>query len=299
MTTKEQIFYKYNTANTLEKLIGLNIAMFILTYVFKSLLFLMGINTNYFLDWLVFPKALSDFILQPWSILSYAFLHAGFLHLFFNMIILYFGGQQFLSFYSGKKLINYYVLGAIFGALVYMLSYNIFPAFTGINQSYLIGASASVMAVLVGISTKTPNLGVRLFLLGNVKLWWITAFLVLMDIIRIPMGNSGGHLAHLGGAFIGYLYTKQLDKGNDIGKWIENIIAGIKDFFTPNTKPKSRTKTRMKTVYKNKSYKNNSGTDKTEKQKKIDAILDKISKSGYESLSKEEKDFLFNAGKDI
>ena len=253
MTTKEQLIYKYKTANTLEKLIGLNVIMFILTYVFRALFFLMGINTNYFVEWLVFPKDLFDYILQPWSVVTYAFLHGGFLHILFNLIILYFGGQQFLTYYSGKKLINYYVLGAIFGALIFMLSYNLFPAFAGVGPSYLIGASAAVMAVFIGISTKVPNLGVRLFLFGNVKLWWIAAFFVLMDIIQLPFENPGGHLAHLGGAFIGYFYTTQLDKGNDIGKWVENAIAGIQQFFDSKPKPKSQQKSNMKTVYKNKT----------------------------------------------
>lgn len=296
MTTKEQIIYKYKTANVLEKLIALNVIMFVLTYVFRALFFLMDIQTNFFIDWLVFPKDLSDFILKPWSIITYAFLHSGFLHILFNMIILYFGGQQFLTFYSGKKLLNYYVLGAIFGALIYMLSYNLFPAFAGIGKSYLIGASAAVMAVFIGIATKVPNMSVRLFLLGNIKLWWIAAFFVLMDIIQMPFDNPGGHLAHLGGAFIGYFYTKQLDKGNDFGKWIEHLIAGFQQLFSQ--KPK-RSKSKMKTVYKNKSYKKTSKKEKDEKQKRVDDILDKISQSGYDSLTKEEKDFLFNAGKDI
>ncbi len=299
MTTKEQIIYKYKTANVLEKLIGLNVIMFILTYMFRALFFLMNIQTNFFLDWLVFPKDLMDFVLKPWSIVTYAFLHAGFLHILFNMIILHFGGQQFLTFYSGKKLLNYYILGAIFGALIYMLSYNLFPAFAGIGKSYLIGASAAVMAVFIGIATKVPNMSVRLFLLGNIKLWWIAAFFVLMDVIQMPFDNPGGHLAHLGGAFIGYFYTKQLDKGNDIGKWIENLIAGFQQLFDSKPKQKSASKSRMKTVYKNKNYKKTSKAEKDNKQKRIDEILDKISQSGYESLSKEEKDFLFNAGKDI
>jgi membrane associated rhomboid family serine protease len=298
MTTKEQIIYKYKTANTLEKLIGLNVIMFILTFLFGAIFFLIDINTNYFLDYLVFPKNFMDFILQPWSIISYAFLHSGFFHLLFNMIILHFGGQIFMTYFSGKRLINYYILGAIFGALVYALSYNLFPAFAAVGQSYLIGASAAVMAVFIGIATKVPNTTVRLFLLGNLKLWWIAAFFVVMDIVQLPFGNAGGHLAHLGGALIGYLYTKQLDKGNDIGKWIENLIQGFQQLF--ESKPKQpKQKSKMKTVYKNKTYSKSSVADKSEKQKRIDMILDKISKSGYESLSKEEKDFLFNAGKDI
>jgi len=301
MTTKEQILYKYRTASTLEKLIGLNVLMFILTFAFRAIFFLMDFSGNPFLDWLVFPKELSDFIFQPWSIITYAFLHAGFLHILFNMIILHFGGQLFMTYYSGKRLLNYYLMGAIFGALIYMLSYNLFPAFSGVGQSYLIGASAAVMAVFIGIATKTPDMSVRLFLLGNLKLWWIAAFFVIMDVVQLPFGNPGGHLAHLGGALVGFIYTKQLDKGNDIGNWIESFIDGFQKFFEAKPKQKSQSKSKMKTVYKNKTYTQSSKTksSKTEKQKRIDEILDKISKSGYDSLSKEEKDFLFNAGKDI
>ena len=299
MRTKQQLLYKYKTASILEKLIGLNIVLFILTYLVQTILFLMGTKASPLMQWLSFPQELSSFIYKPWSIITYAFMHSGFLHILFNMIILHFGGRIFLTYYSGKRLLNYYIMGAIFGALIYMLSYNLFPAFSSTGNSYLIGASAAVMAVFIGITTKVPDSQVRLFLFGNVKLWWIAAFFLITDIIQIPLGNAGGHLSHLGGAFIGYLYTKQLDKGNDIGKWVENTITAINGFFDAKPKPKRASKARMKTVYKNKNTTTKTHVSKTEKQKKIDEILDKISKSGYESLSKQEKDFLFNAGKDL
>ena len=299
MTTKQQLIYKYKTANVLEKLIGVNILLFVLTYLFRTVFFLAGSSSNLFEDWLVFPQELSLFIYKPWTIITYAFMHSGFLHILFNMIILHFGGKIFLNLYSGKRLLNYYIMGAIFGALVYMLSYNLFPAFSSLGNSYLIGASAAVMAVLVGITTKIPDSQVRLFLLGNVKLWWIVAFFLITDVIQIPLGNAGGHLSHLGGAFIGYLYTKQLDKGNDIGKWIENLIASISGFFVSKPKQKKTSKVKMKTVYRNTNSSAKTNLSKTEQQQKVDSILEKISKSGYESLSKHEKDFLFNAGKDL
>ena len=181
-----------------------------------------------------------------------------------------------------------------------MLSYNLFPAFQGTGRSYLMGASAGVMAVLIGIASHIPDMKVRLMLIGGVKFWWIAAFLVVLDIIQIPMGNAGGHLAHLGGAALGYIYTNQLKKGNDIGKWFENIM----DSFATMLKPKKK-KATMKTVHRtgktNKArprtnVKNN--INKNDKQRRVDEILDKISKSGYESLSKAEKDFLFQAGKE-
>ena len=179
-----------------------------------------------------------------------------------------------------------------------MLSYNLFPAFQGTGRSYLMGASAGVMAVLIGIASHVPNMRVRLMLIGSVKFWWIAAFLLVIDIIQIPMGNAGGHLAHLGGAALGYFYTTQLKKGNDIGKWFENIMDSVAALF----KPRER-KARMKTVHRTgkttrAGNKSKTNFDKNEKQKRVDAILDKISKSGYESLSKEEKDFLFKAGKE-
>jgi membrane associated rhomboid family serine protease len=302
MDWQQQLKYKYATASMLEKLIAINAIMLILMYLSKTIGFLMQINTDFLIEWLVFPKNLFDFLYKPWTIITYAFMHSGFFHILFNMIVLYFSGQIFLTFFSPKRLLNYYILGAISGALIYMLSYNLFPAFQSVGNSYLIGASASVMAVLVGIATQVPNYNVRLILLGNVKLWWIAAFFVALDVAQIPFGNAGGHLAHIGGAITGYTYTQQLGKGNDFGQFVSSAFDAISEFFNKNSQPK------MKTVYKNKAKKSSeksggtsssSGINRTEKQKKVDEILDKISKSGYESLTKEEKDFLFDAGKDI
>ena len=301
MDWQQQLKYRYETASMLEKLIAINVIALILMYLSRTIGFLMQINTDFLVEWLVFPKQLGEFIFKPWTIITYAFMHSGFFHILFNMIILYFSGQIFLTFFSPKRLLNYYILGAISGALIYMLSYNLFPAFSSVDKSYLIGASASVMAVLVGIATQVPNYSVRLILLGNIKLWWIAAFFVGLDVVQIPLGNAGGHLAHIGGALIGYLYSQQLTKGNDIGQFVSSAYDYLSNTFSGKSKPK------MKTVYKNKSKKTrsnkstskSSGVNRTDKQRKVDEILDKISKSGYDSLTKEEKDFLFDAGKDI
>ena len=302
MDWQQQLKYRYATATMLEKLIAINVIMLILMYLSRTIGFLMQINTDFLVEWLVFPKELGEFLIKPWTIITYAFMHSGFFHILFNMIILYFSGQIFLTFFSPKRLLNYYILGAISGALIYMLSYNLFPAFSSVGESYLIGASASVMAVLVGIATQVPNYSVRLILIGNVKLWWIAAFFVGLDVAQIPLGNAGGHLAHIGGALIGYTYTQQLTKGNDLGKFISVTFDHLSDLMSSKSKPK------MKTVYKNRAKKaksnakktsNKTTVNRTEKQKRVDEILDKISKSGYDSLTKEEKDFLFDAGKDI
>lgn len=299
---QQNLRYKYAMASVMEKIIVLNVLLFVLTILSGTLGFLFNIKGDFWVEWLVFPKDLSDLLWKPWSIVSYAFMHAGFFHLLFNMWILYFAGRFFLDYFSPKKFLNYYLLGAISGALIFMLSYNLFPAFQGIGKSHLIGASASVMAILVGIATRVPNMQIRLFLLGNVKLWHIAAVFVFLDFVRIPLGNAGGHLAHLGGALLGYFYSTQLAKGNDIGAGFERFVDSLVAMFSFSSSSKSTSrKSNMRTVHKKRPSNSTAKTSvsKDEKQKKIDAILDKISKSGYDSLSKEEKDFLFNAGKDI
>jgi hypothetical protein len=208
------------------------------------------------------------------------------------MIMLYFSGRIFLNLFGAKRFMNVYFLGVIAGGLTFLLSYNIFPAFLDTNTA-LIGASAGVTSVLIFVCAYLPNQEVRL-LFFNVKLWYIGVFLVLIDLVQIPIGNNaGGHLAHLGGALLGYTYAKQLIEGMDIGEWFSNLMDAIANLFKRKEK-----KAPLKTVYRKKRdagpVKN---YDKDGHQRKIDDILDKISKSGYESLSKAEKDFLFKAGK--
>ncbi|UAB82797.1 rhomboid family intramembrane serine protease [Zunongwangia sp. SCSIO 43204] len=301
MRTSDRIRYKINTASVTEKLIAVNVIVFLFFGILNTIFSLFEIpGFANFYDWFVLPSDPAEFILKPWTIISYSFLHGGIFHLISNMLILYFSGIYFLNFFSPKRLLNYYFLGVIIGGLVFMLSYNLFPAFAG-GKSYLVGASAGVMAVLIGVATQAPNMYVRLLILGNLKFWWIAAALVAIDIIQIPMGNAGGHLAHLGGAGLGYLYTTQLHKGNDIGAWWENLMDGIANLFKKREK-----KAKMKTVHRTSNKRSGTSSSnsrstsmsKSEKQQKVDAILDKISKSGYESLTKAEKDFLFQAGKD-
>lgn len=302
MRRSDNIRAKIGMATMSEKLIAINVAAFVLFFFFKTLAFLFNFESDFVLEWLVFPKEPGEYLFKPWSIITYAFLHAGLWHLLSNMLILYFSGIYFLNYFSPKKMLNFYFLGGIFGALVYMASYNLFPAFQGMGRSYLIGASAAVMSILVGIATHIPHMRVRLILLGSIKLWWIAAFLVIIDIIQIPISNPGGHLAHLGGAGFGYLYATQLGKGNNIASGFEKMLDWIGSLFSSS--PSSPKRSNLKTVHKRR----NTGTtgtgfnsqvrNKKEEQEKIDAILDKISKSGYDSLTKQEKDFLFNAGKD-
>lgn len=280
--------YQYANLSIAEKLIVVNVIVFIVDGLLKTLL---GVAI---MSWFELPKDFSIFITQPWSIVSYSFFHGSLGHVFWNMMLLYFSGRIFLNLFGNKRFLNVYFLGVIAGGLTFLLSYNVFPTLIHTNTS-LIGASAGVTAILIFICAYIPNQEVRLFII-NVKLWYIGAFVVLTDLIQIPTsGNVGGHLAHLGGAALGYFYARQLLNGTDIGSGFEKLVDGIANIFRKKEK-----KSPLKTVYRKESVKKQTKPDyaKESKQRKVDGILDKISKSGYESLSQEEKDFLFKAGKE-
>ena len=206
------------------------------------------------------------------------------------MYIFLFTSRLFLNLFKSNSLLNVYFLGVIFGGLLFLFSYNFFPAFEN-SKPYMIGSSAGVMSLLIFMSTYSPNLEVRLIIF-NVKLLYIGIAFMMLDVIQIPYGNAGGHIAHLGGALLGFFYANKLKNGVDIGLPFERIIFKLFNLFQFN-------KTKMNVAYKNKASKKftgrNDNNSKTN-QKKIDEILDKISSSGYESLSKKEKDFLFKAG---
>lgn len=289
--TTNNLTYQFKQASIVLKLIVINAAIFLLVFLGS---FFFKIPAGDLTSWLVLPNDFLSLLAQPWSLITYSFLHFGFWHVFWNMYILYWFGAYVLNLFSAKRFLTIYLLGAIFGGLLYVLSYNLFPVFNGYNGR-LLGASAAVRAIMIFIAVYTPNTVVRIFMF-KVKLWQIGLFIVLFDLIQLPSsGNAGGLLAHLGGALFGYLYAVQLAKGNDIGKWFENII----DWFANQLKP--RHKRPFKKVHRTKhkaSSRANKNSPQADYQKKIDAILDKIGKSGYDSLTKAEKDFLFKAGKD-
>ena len=282
----EALKNKFKNLNILEKIIAINVAIFLVVYVLKRFI-------TSFLGYLVLPPEISKALMQPWSLVTYSFLHYDLLHLAFNMIWLYFCGRIFLNLFSAKKALNLYFLGSIAGGLTFLLFYNLFPAYFADKYFPLIGASAAVRALFIFICAYMPNNEVRL-ITWNIKIWNIGAILVVLDFVGLSGANAGGSLAHLGGALLGYVYAKQLVKGNDIGKSFERLLDTIAGWF------KTSKKGNLKTVYKDKSKVG--GYTKGEfsefnNQKKIDIILDKISKSGYESLTAGEKEFLFKAGK--
>lgn len=274
---------KYLIGTIVEKIIFINIAIFILTYLFNTLSFLFKYDGNIIINWFALSPLFDTIIVKPWTIVTYGFLHHGLFHILFNLLFLYYIGNLFLDFFNRKQFLIYYFLGIIFGGIVYLLSYNYLPALKT-QQSVLVGASAGVTAILVGITAQIPQYALRFRFIGNIKLLYITIFFIALDIIQIPDGNAGGHLAHLGGALIGYLLTVYLKQGQGLILWIESLMTPKKD------KP-------LKTVYKTKKTAKSKINNSKDQQIKIDRILDKISKSGYETLTKEEKDFLFQIGK--
>ena len=283
--------YQFKSASVLVKLIVVNAIVFLIVSLGS---FIFGMSPSYFSRWFVLSDDLGTILLQPWTLISYGFLHFDFFHILFNMIWLYWFGQFVLNLFTGKRLLTVYMLGALFGGLLFVLAYNLFPVFEQ-HRGYLIGASGAVTAIMVFIATYTPNTEFRIFTF-TIKLWHIALFLFLLDLVRIPSsGNAGGLLTHVGGGVFGYIYAVQLAKGNDIGKWFENIIDWIVNFFKPQTKKP------FKKVHRTPQSASKPSKPKDQKsayQIKVDAILDKISKSGYESLTKAEKDFLFKAGKE-
>jgi membrane associated rhomboid family serine protease len=275
---------RFRQANIVEQFITINLAVFIFVFLLNTLGFLFQIN-NSLVDWLILPATFDTFITKPWTIITFGFVHVEFLHILMNLISLYFVGNLFINYFTPKQFISFYVLGTLFGGLVFMLSYNIFPVFADdVSNSVLLGASAGVSAIFIGIATYIPNYQFKIPLIGYIKLWHLAAVWIVLDIIQIPAGNAGGHLAHIGGALFGFLYVNQAS-ATEI-----NIWSKITDFFTPKKKP-------LKTVYKSKKSNSTKEANTSYKQQKINAILDKISKSGYDTLSKEEKDFLFKQGK--
>src|SRR5690606_13307336 len=173
---------KFKKATVVEKLIVINVGIFILTFGYKTVCFLFQIPESSLFNWLTFPAESHEFLKKPWTLFTYAFLHDNIFHLFFNMLVLYFSGNFFLAYFTGKRLLNFYFLGAFAGALMFLLSYNLFPAFADTDKAYLLGASAGVMAVLIGIATHIPYMGIRLLLIGTIKLWHIAVFFVVLDI---------------------------------------------------------------------------------------------------------------------
>ncbi len=284
---------QYKMGGMVQQLIFWNIGFFILPYLMNLLAWLLRVDFNFF-NWVSLNSNIEFLVYKPWTLLSYAFFHHGFQHILFNMLVLNFAGRLFLTYFLGKQLLSLYLVSAIFAGILFVVSSLLFTSLLPFN-SPMVGASGAIMALLVATTTQSPLMGIRLFLIGNIKLWHLTFVLIILDLIQLPLENTGGHIAHLGGAFFGFLYMKNLKNGFDITSWFSFLMDKLVNIFSKKpAKP-------FKKVHKNVSTSNVSTQGgiviKTKVQQQIDDILDKISKSGYDSLSADEKEFLFKAGK--
>jgi membrane associated rhomboid family serine protease len=284
----DEIKLTFRNGSNLTRLIYINIVVFILLSIIAGIGFLLNNQeiSGRALDLFSVPASFNALLLRPWTLITYMFTHKDIWHILFNMLWLYWFGRIFLEYLDERKLVAVYLLGGISGAIVYILSFNIFPAFTGVvADSVAIGASASVMAIVIAIAAYVPDYTVQLFLFGRIKIKYMALAIFILTSIMDFSVNSGGKLAHIGGAFFGYFYIINLRHGHDIGKGFNRII----DFFATIFKPRKK----LKVTYKKVSTEYEYNKIKTEHQKRINNILDKISKGGYESLTKEEKETLF------
>lgn len=279
----------YRKGSNLNKLIYINIAAFLVISVISIFAFLLNNTsiTTKTIELLSVPASLTKVLVRPWTVITYMFTHKDIWHIVFNMLWLYWFGKIFLEYLDQKKLLAVYLLGGLSGALVYVLSFNIFPAFKEIvTESVALGASASVMAIVIAVAAYVPNYSIHLFLIGRIKIIYVALVIFVLTSAVDFSVNSGGKLAHIGGAVFGYFYIAGLKKGRDIGKGINRIIDRFATIFKPRKK--------MKVTYKKTKNDYDYNKLKADRQAKINQILDKISKGGYDSLTKEEKDTLFS-----
>lgn len=282
----------FGSATALYKLMAINTGVFLLLQLLRLVFYLLygsDVVIDLTRSWLSLPADFMVLLFKPWTLVSYMFLHVNLMHIFFNLLIFYWSGKLFTEYLGNDRLWSTYILSGITGGVLYILIYNLLPVFSGsVPLAYLMGASAGIIGVMVAIATLLPDYTVQLLLIGPVRLKYIALFSVILYAINIPDGNAGGNIAHLGGALFGFIMVKQLRKGTDITAWLVKLFSKGKGRMKVVESKKKRTETDEEYYERKKS-----------RQEVIDQILDKISQSGYSSLSTEEKDILFKASKNI
>ena len=269
----------------------------VIVFVFTGILLIVGLGDT-IRTWLGMPSNLGALITKPWTIITHAFVHGDFFHILFNMLWFYWFGKIIQEFLGSDKVIAVFAMGVLGGILAFVGAYNVIPQFSDVSQvATIVGASAGVTAAVIGAAVYFPNYTMFLMFIGPVKIKYIALVSVFLSLIGTRGTiNPGGEFAHLGGALMGWLYMSQLKQGNDIGKWVLTSINFIKSLFKPQPKIKVTHRAGNKRSAQKTSKKSKSSANTTP-QSEIDAILDKISEKGYESLTKDEKQKLFNASK--
>lgn len=294
-------FNRPNSAHT--QLIIINVVVFLafaVLYVFSRLFGLpqlFEVVHNQF----SIPPVFTDFLARPWTVITYAFAHSlsDIFHIIMNMLVFYWFAKLIIEYLGSDKVIIIYVLGALAGSITYLMMFNLVPYYIMESSTFpgMVGASGAVLAIVVAAATLLPNYSFFLIFIGPVNIKYIAGFFLVTSFLGSVGHNSGGNIAHLGGALMGYFYIKQLQSGNDWGKWIISTMNFFKSFFKPSSKIKVSYKKEKTTASRSSSSRSSAKKGSDASQEEIDAILDKISEKGYESLSKEEKQKLFNASK--
>jgi membrane associated rhomboid family serine protease len=297
MSVIDEIKESFRKGTTLHKLIYLNLGLFLAVQIVRIILFLANAYDSFpgFLNYLAVPANLDVLARRPWTLITYMFLHVDFIHILFNLLWLYWFGTVFLQELGLKKLLSTYLLGGLAGGILYVIAYNLFPVFEAVRgQSIALGASASVMAVVVAAATYQPDRRMHLILIGPVKIVYIALVMFILTSMVDFSVNTGGKIAHIGGALTGFLFAYYYRRGKDLTKGFDRMMDTIATWFKP--------KERLKVTYKRTAQQKRPADDleynrqKAEEQKEIDRILDKISKAGYDSLTSREKEMLFKMG---
>lgn len=293
----------FKTLNLPGKLIYINVVVYIITQLWRLMLVLFCVSGFEWQNYLALHSNLSDFLFTPWTIFTYFFTHADigsdFLHIVFNMLWLWWFGNFFLRYHTGRQFLSVYLLGGIFSGLFFLLTYNIFPYFIYERaHTAVVGASGAIFALIVAVAMRSPNDTLYLnFIIRTVgvKMKWIAVAALAINLLSLPSSyNAGGIVCHLGGALWGFIYGYCESRGVNIARWFEQLCDKIANAFKPRPKMYA-TRGGARTVNADKRKDMEYNSSQKEHQEKIDAILDKISKSGYDGLSAEEKQMLFDA----
>jgi membrane associated rhomboid family serine protease len=281
----------FRKQDMLARLITINIGVWMLIQIAYVVFFFFNKSgyVDVLITYLSVPSEIQLLIQRPWTLVTYMFLHKDFFHILFNMLWLYWFGKIFLQYLNRKQLLLTYIVGGLVGAGLYILAYNTLPVFMD-SPGIALGASASVMAVVTAISFYVPNYTIRMMFIGNIKIYYLAIALFVLDFFSIPNENAGGHIAHIGGAIFGVIFIYFLKQGTDFSKIFSIKITSKKKPTISRKRKKNKTETHDRP-----STDDNYNRERANKQKMIDKILDKISQSGYDSLTKQEKELLFKS----
>lgn len=287
---------KYRQGNICLQLIYINSAVFVTLLLCKVVLTLFNQSIGTWVQWLELPASVERLAVQPWTLVTYMFMHADVLHILFNMLWLYWFGMIFLQFFSARHLRGLYVFGGLCGGVLYITAFHVFPYFRPmVPYAFMLGASASVLAIVTAAAYREPNYVIRLLFFGNVRLKYLALIMVATDLLFLTSDNAGGHIAHLGGALAGLWFAASLRKGTDLTAWINKTIDFLASLFRPQTFRRRKPKMKVNHYGNGRSQDYDYNARRKAQNDEIDRILDKLKRSGYESLTTEEKKRLFDA----